>query len=154
MRVERLLPRCRLFGCFGWAEGRRKKLGRTRTVEAQLCVRRPDVAHLDVLAEDEIREALPDRLGRAPRKVDQDFRAELAYPHVADHAPLRGQERGVAPFSGPQGLDIVGEQAVQVAQAVGAGELESAAGAPIKQPRARPQSVGTVRVQTWDALIS
>ena len=62
---------------------------RLRAVDAEVPQLGAGVAHLDVLAEDEVREPLAHAVGRRLGKVDQDAVAELGHAHVRQHAPLR-----------------------------------------------------------------
>ena len=89
--------------------------------------RRADVLNLDVLAEDEVGQALADAFAGGRRQIDDESIAELRHPHVADHPPLRREQRGVAAGAGREPGDIVGQQAVQIGPSIGAAKLQPAA---------------------------
>ena len=76
-------------------------------------MRRTEVRHRDVFAEDEVLEVLLHRIRGGCGKVDQRAVDELADAHVADHATLSGQQRRVTPGPGGQREDVVGQEAVK-----------------------------------------
>jgi hypothetical protein len=99
------------------------------------------VADLDVFGEDEIREALPNTLGRRCRKIHQDAIPQLGHAHVGQHASLRGQKSGIAALARRQRGDVIGQQALEIVSPVGSGQLQAAPGMTVEQSRTVEQRV-------------
>jgi hypothetical protein len=107
-----------------------------RTQHGQVHRLSADVLYGRVFAEDEVREMRRDARGQVAGNVEPDRIAALQDLHVGDHASLRRQQRGVAARAGRQGSDVVGEQPLQVRQAVAPGQPNQPPRAPIENGRA------------------
>ena len=137
-----LAPRVAVFGhpaqrrLGDTADDRRHLDGRVRADDRDLRERVGDVAELHVLREDELIELRHHAVFHAAAHRQQQDVAELVGVEVRDHASLRRQIRGVAALPRLQRDDVVGQQALEIRRALGAGDDNPAAIGTIDERRA------------------
>ena len=110
---------------------------RARTVEADLRARGGDVLDLHVFAEDELVEVVADALATQRGTSSRIASPSSSTRMSVDHPALRGQHRGVAAGPGRQRRDIVGEQALKIGRAIGAGQQDRPTATDRRVPRRR-----------------
>jgi len=94
------------------------------------------LVQLDVAAELEAPDHVEQLLQRHALGVEQQLVARVEDPQVAEHLPLVGQERGVAPVARRQADDVIGHLAVQEVLGLRARQRELAALGAIDDERA------------------
>ena len=92
----------------------------------QPALERP-LVHLKVVADAEAPDHVEQLLERDPLAVEQQLVAGLEHAQIAEHLPLRRQERGVAAGSGAERLDVVRDLALEELPCAGARQREPAA---------------------------
>ena len=112
-----------------------ENLRRQRSVQSDMRKRLTGVGHLDILAEDEVREPVPDGLHRVGGQIDENAVPKLRHTHIARHATLRREQRTVAALAGRKRLNVVGQQTLKVGAPIASGESQPAPGPSIEQTR-------------------
>ena len=140
-------PRCRARA--------RRGIAASRPDDRDLRERVGDVAELHVLGKNELIELRHHGVLDVAWQREQHHVAELVDVQVRDHAALRRQIGRVAALPGFQRDDVVGQQALQIRGAIGAGHDDPPAIGAIDQPRTLARGDVGVEGSGWnhDAML-